>query len=282
MGSSVALGAKAPAVARVRELVGSVASRYRQRAFVLEGVRSVVDAVRHLDSVEAVFVDEQLLVRDQRAQAVVDSVEAARQQGLEVDLHVVRAGVLSRMLDSRTPQGLAAVMRIPDLSLQALATSVVDGTSLGLLMIDGVQDPQNLGALIRVAAASGYGGVVCDGRSADPFGPKAARSAVGLLLEVAILRVDQISEAIGELNAFGLAGWPVRIADTHGVAYRSADLASPHYLIMGSEGSGVSPAVRELADEAVTIPLRNGVESLNVGVAAGIIAFEARHQRDRG
>ena len=51
---------------------------------------------------------------------------------------------------------------------------------------------------------------------------------------------------------------------------------------MGSEGSGVSPAVRELADEAVTIPLRNGVESLNVGVAAGIIAFEARHQRDRG
>jgi TrmH family RNA methyltransferase len=174
---------------------------------------------------------------------------------------------------------VAATVRIPPSDVQSIADAVRSGHSLGLMVIDGVQDPQNLGALIRVAAASGYGGVICDHRSADPFGPKAARSAVGLLLEVPILRVDSLVATIAALQSADGLHWPVIVADTDGTPYRRARLAQPHFLVLGSEGRGPSPEVTAMADTVVTIPTERSVESLNVGIAAGVLAFEARAQR---
>jgi TrmH family RNA methyltransferase len=171
--------------------------------------------------------------------------------------------------DVDSPQGIAA-----EISTDATALAAGQGA---FVFLEGVQDPGNVGAIIRSAAAFGAACVVVDGKCADPWSPKALRGGMGghFALEVRQCRaLDQ------ELHAF--QGRIVAAVSSGGERLDRAQLAGPLGWLFGSEGAGLSPALAALAGQRVTIPIAASSESLNVAAAAAICLYEAASRRGRG
>ncbi|MEQ8820897.1 MAG: RNA methyltransferase [Sumerlaeia bacterium] len=166
--------------------------------------------------------------------------------------------------ETEAPQGMAAVCRLPE-----------SGASLPagerFLLLDAVQDPGNVGTLIRVADAMGLDGVILGPGSADPFSGKVLRSAQGSVFHLPVRRGESLEEALREMKARGL---PVLAADMMGTPIREFRGGASFALVMGNEGAGLSEQALAFADHRVSIPMRGRAESLNVGVAAGICLYE--------
>ena len=138
----------------------------------------------------------------------------------------------------------------------------------GLLVVcAGIQDPGNLGAIVRVAEAAGVSALVTLPGSADPYGPKAVRGSMGSVLRLPIFEL----EALEALDGFRLAA----LVPRDGVDYREADYSRPMAILLGREGAGLDPSLLAHAELALTIPMLGKVESLNVATAAALVLFEA-------
>ena len=243
-----------------RQRLKDLASLHRRKArrqlglFLVEGVRSVRSA---LDA-KAPLSDVLLAVEWEDADGLADQAAAA---GAAVAR--VPARDLERVGDAMTSQGVVAVSR-----------SIVGRTlttSGPVVVLDGVQDPGNVGALVRSAAWFGAAAVVSDARTADFEGPKAVRAAMGGLWDVELVRVDDLGPTLDALRSEGIDVWG---ADMAGTPLRGWRPAEHDVLVLGSEGHGLSDTARERLTGRVSIPGRagaRGVESLNVGVAAGVM-----------
>lgn len=222
--------------------------------YLLEGARAVRDA---LDS-EAVA---ELWLREDLPAEVRSELEAAAQRrGVPVGAGSARD--FERLSRTVTPQGVLALVR--DTSKRPEALAAGEGR---LLWLDGLQDPGNVGAVMRVAAAFGLGGVLLSRGSADPLGLKALRSSAGLALRVPFARAE--ADAIGDL--LEARGRPVWILEREGDAVFA--LGTPPgdlVLVVGSEAHGAGPRAQALAERRVGIPIAAGVDSLNAAVAVGI------------
>jgi 23S rRNA (guanosine2251-2'-O)-methyltransferase len=200
---------------------------------------------------------------------------AARER---VPVERVPSGVLDRETHGGVHQGVVAEL------MERLAVGVEDlvrdspGTPL-IVVLDGVEDPHNLGAIIRTADAAGVTGVIRQARRAAPLGTVAAKASAGAISHVRIADVVNIARALEELKAAGI--WTVGLAGDAEKRYDDLDLTLPTALVVGAEGSGLRRLVRERCDWLASIPLAGRVESLNVSVAAGIALFEAVRQRSR-
>ena len=148
-----------------------------------------------------------------------------------------------------------------------------------MLIAAGIQNPGNLGALLRTAEAAGATGAYLTDGAADPFSWKALRGSMGSAFRLPHRRRLSTADALARLQARGVS---VVAADPGGAQrYDEADLRRPVAILLGPEGAGLSPAARARASAALAIPMARGVESLNVGVAAGVLFFEAARQRRR-
>jgi 23S rRNA (guanosine2251-2'-O)-methyltransferase len=222
-------------------------------------------------------------VSDRGAARVNDVLKAAGDAGVEVrrvpvaDLdRAVGAGVGPRH------QGVVAELRD---ALAAPAGSVEDlvaqasGAPL-IIVLDRVEDPHNLGAILRTADAAGADGVVRQSRHAAPLGGATAKASAGAVAHVRIADVVNIARALETLKAAGV--WTVGLAGDAPKAYDSIDYSLPTALVFGGEGTGLRRLVRERCDWLVSIPMQGHVQSLNVSVAAGIALFEVLRQRRNG
>jgi TrmH family RNA methyltransferase len=184
--------------------------------------------------------------------------------------------VLADLSETETSQGLLAVAARPRFEAEAL----FGGTGQPLVLVAiGVQNPGNLGGLLRTAEAAGASGAVLTAGTADPLSWKALRGSMGSALRLPHLRERSLTTALDVLTARGL-----RLAATvarGGTAYHQADLRGPLALLLGNEAAGLPEEAEARATVRITIPVRAPVESLNVGVAAGILLFEAARQRRR-
>jgi TrmH family RNA methyltransferase len=185
------------------------------------------------------------------------------------------ADLVASLSETETSQGLLALARRPSFD----GEEVLRGTPL-VLVADGVQNPGNLGGLLRTAEAAGASGAILAGACADPFSWKALRGSMGSAFRLPHLRGLPIVDALDVLEARGVA---VLATDKAGERrYDEADLRGPVALVVGSEGAGLPAAVRERAAARLRIPLAGPVESLNVAVAAALVLFEAARQRGFG
>ncbi len=189
-----------------------------------------------------------------------------------VPVRRMAAELVASLSEAETSQGLIALAKRPRFEL----ARVFRGTPL-VLVIDGVQDPRNLGALLRSAEAAGATGALLTAGSADPLSWKALRGSMGSafrLPHVAGLTIDAALEALAAhgVSVFATASDGERL-------YDEADLRGPAAIVVGREGSGLAPAVKRAAAARLRIPLQAPVESLNVGVAAALVLFEAARQR---
>ena len=233
--------------------------RDEARAFVVEGVRSVESAVEAGAALVAVFVTEDAAALP-RVAALLDGAAHA---GARIE--AARARDLARVTETETSQGVVAVAAMPPEADLRGARRV--------LVLDGVQDPGNVGTLVRTAAWFGLDAVVAGPGTADLFSPKVVRSAMGGLWDVALARPSDLAACLSALRADG-----VQIV---GAALDGPDAAAWHppvraALVLGSEAHGLSDATTALLDGAVRIggaPRRGGAESLNVAVAGGVLMW---------
>jgi 23S rRNA (guanosine2251-2'-O)-methyltransferase len=149
-----------------------------------------------------------------------------------------------------------------------------------LVVLDGIEDPHNLGAILRTADAAGVNGVVMQSRRSAALGGAAAKASAGAVAHVRIAEVVNIARAIEELKELGV--WTIGLAGDAPTPYDTIDFTLPTAFVLGAEGSGLRRLVRERCDRLAAIPMGGHVESLNVSVAAGITLFEAVRQRRTG
>ncbi len=239
-----------PTVVFVRSL-GRASVRRRSARTYVEGLKLVGEAL-------AASVVEYLLCVDAATTPTRDLITRAEQAGVPV--RRCTAGVFATVTDTETPQGVLAVIEMPKPQPRK-------GPAL-LLVLDGVQDPGNVGAMLRSATAAGVTGAVCGPGTADPYGPKAMRAGAGAQLHLPVG---------DELPAIGLH---VYAAEPTGVIpHAEVDWTAPAALVIGGEGRGISADMRERVHETVSIPMAADVASLNAAAAAAVILFEAARQR---
>ena len=257
--------------------IAQLARRKGRRAageFLVEGVRSVEAAVAAGAPLVEVLVSHE---------AAADDRVAALADRAGVPVWPLPARDLDRVGDAQTSQGVVAVARsVVAADLDALGPPAATGgaaTGGAVLALDGVQDPGNVGALVRTAAWFGVGAVVADEKTADFESPKAVRASMGGLWDVALVRLPALGPALAALADGGRALWG---ADLGGVPVADWSPDGRAVLVVGSEAHGLSPDVAGLLVRrggTVTVPGgagRGGVESLNVGVAAGVLLAKWR------
>ena len=253
-----------PHVKRIRSLAADRKERRRERLFVLEGVRLVADALEHGGT-----LDLALYAPDQLDQTAAGRELRARLEQLPHS-YAATAQVAAAASDTVHPQGVVALARWPQ---------VEPGRPGLILVLDAIQDPGNLGTLLRSAEAVGVAEVLCGTGTADAYSSKVVRAAMGAHFRLA-MEQDLAWEAVGERLTTVDHVYAAEAEAT--MPYFAADWRQPSALIIGNEAHGLSEAARSLATRPIGIPMRGRAESLNAAVAGSVILFEALRQRTRG
>jgi 23S rRNA (guanosine2251-2'-O)-methyltransferase len=203
-----------------------------------------------------------------------DVVREARARGIPVE--VADRAVLDRLSRGGVHQGVAAIVAGPvSWELEDLVAAARPPALI--VVLDGIEDPQNLGAILRTVDAAGADGVVQQTRRAAPLGGAAAKASAGAMAHVRVARVVNVARALDQLKEAGV--WTVGLASEAERSYDQVDLTGPIALVLGAEGTGLRRLVRERCDWLCAVPMRGHVESLNVSVAAGVVLYEALRQR---
>ena len=219
-----------------------------------------------------------------RAGLAIDCVFAAQENedlliglGLpaETEILLLPGSLLAASLDTETPQRLAALIDTPHWTWKHILASPGRSAPL-VLVLAGIQDPGNLGAILRSAEAFGACGVVCLAGTVSPWNPKAVRASAGSIFRLPVIFADA-DESFRRLHDRGVTVWTTAARSANEAA--RVDLARPVAFIIGNEGSGVPNEIAAMAEGALTIPCPGPVESLNAAVAAGILLYEVSRQR---
>ena len=191
----------------------------------------------------------------------------------------VAADALDRDSRGGVHQGVVAdIEAAAGFSIESIVSSASEVPLV--VVLDGIEDPHNFGAIVRTADAAGVDGVVIQSRRSAARSAVAAKASAGALAHVKIAEVVNIARAVEELKAVGV--WTVGLAAEAPDSYEAIDLTLPTALVLGAEGAGLRRLVRERCDRLASIPMRGHVASLNVSVAAGVVLFEAVRQRQSG
>jgi 23S rRNA (guanosine2251-2'-O)-methyltransferase len=215
--------------------------------------------------------------RHERLKELLDLAKHAR-----IPVHRVPRNAIDRLLPGVTHQGIVARVAAAKYSdaddlLDELAREVTGGRPPLVLGLDAVEDPRNLGAILRTAECAGVNGVFIPERRAVGLTGTVAKTAAGALERVPVARVINLVQLIEQLKQRNI--WVIGAAAEGTSEYTEWDWTVPSALFLGSEGSGLHRLVKERCDALVRIPVRGQIESLNVSVAAGVILYEALRQR---
>lgn len=255
-------------------------SRERREAqrFIIEGVRAVADV--DASYVETVYVTEELY------QEMTCGLEPVTQWGRDLQkilyyyyvnrMTLVSEDVMRKISGTSTPQGVLAAARMPQHTL----AEILDQTENPLLlMCEDIQDPGNLGTMIRTAEAAGVSGIVLSKDCADLYNPKVVRATMSAIFRVPVVAVSDFAEAMRMTREHG-----VRIYAAYLDPEGTTDYDGQHYtagtaFLIGNEGNGLRKETAEAADVRIRIPMAGQIESLNAAMSAGILMYEAARQR---
>lgn len=235
--------------------------RKQQNKFLVEGAASVMEAVQaDVSAVDCIVYS-----------ADRGMPEPLKQAAKHVPRYAVSEAVLKKCTDAVTPQSVFAVVRQPEADISRL----IHPQSL-VVVCDGIQDPGNLGTIIRSADAAGATGVLVSPDSVDVYHPKVVRSTMGSLFHLPVI-VTGLAEALAEAAAQGIHAWSAKPKAE--VSLYEADFREASWFIIGNESAGISPEVEQCAANSLYIPMEGKAESLNAAMAATIMLFEAMRQR---
>jgi len=230
----------------------------------VEGVRMIEEAIRSGLRFQAVFFSDS---------GAAQATRLLPQIGSQVEVLLLPDEVFVSAVSTESPQGVAALVKLRPHKFEELLESALDSLLVG---VAGIQDPGNLGTIIRSAEAFGARAVLLGEKTVSHFNPKAVRGSAGSLFREPLIRV-KLGESISLLRQQGVR---VLATSSHkGKPLHDADFTGAAMIVVGNEGAGVPQEILSLADELVTIPHAPRVESLNAGIAASILLYEAARQR---
>jgi len=235
----------------------------------VEGLRLCVEALRSDLELEAVIFSEQLARKEHAAESIAEISRASRRVGS------VTEKLLESISYTKTSQGIVVLARRPESSEQRLAASLTDHPLLVLL--HQINNPVNVGAILRTAEAAGATGIIATNNTSDPFSPKALRGAMGSAFRLPVWRDAEFTAAVEWCRAKNIR--LVGTAADASVRHTDWDWTRSTALVLGPESTGLTNEELRAADQTVSIPMYGEVESLNVSVAAGILLYEAARQR---
>jgi len=248
----------------VRKLAGDRRARRAEGLWVAEGLRLAEEVLREDLEARLWVLEEGWGAGGGREAAVRGAARSRGDPILEV-----RRGLLREVADTETPQGVVVVFRAP-----AWDPSQVVAATAPVVVLDRLQDPGNLGTLARTAEGAGAAGLLLTPGCTDLGSPKALRASAGALLRLPAVAVE---DPLPLLRASGRSLYAT--AGKGGTPYDRADLSRPFALLLGQEGSGLSPDLAQAADLLLTVPMGGRLESLNVSATAAVVLFEAARQR---
>ena len=235
------------------------------------GRHAVVEALQTPDRVNRVFIQEGTSGRD-----AAKVIELAREKGIQVQ--TVPKTKIEDLVGNAVHQGLVASIaayEYADLE-DVFKKAEEKGEDPFIVILDGVEDPHNLGSILRTADATGVHGIIIPKRRSASLTATVAKASTGAIEHVPVVRVTNLTQTIEQLKARGV--W-VFGTDMNGTDYRKWNTSGPLAIVMGNEGKGVSRIVKESVDEMVTIPMVGHVQSLNASVASSLMMYEVFRNR---
>ncbi|HEX9530381.1 MAG TPA: RNA methyltransferase [Acidimicrobiales bacterium] len=253
-------------VQRLRRLLQRPATRQAEGAFVIEGAKLLAEALDAGVRVESVYLEP---VAEPGSSGLAALADRALADGARV--FTLAGDVMARVADTTTPQPVMAVVETVTAGLEELK-----GAKLVLVLAD-VRDPGNAGTVVRCAEAAGAEGVVFCRGSVDVYNPKTVRASAGSLFHVRVVVGGGPLDVLDRMGGWGMQRLAA-VART-GRAHTEADLTRPTAFLLGNEAGGLDPASVAACDDTISIPMVGRAESLNVGMAAAVLCFEATRQR---
>lgn len=243
--------------------------RDEQNQYLIEGPNLIREAQQNGGMIERILrsedFTEDLMIREAIAPTLAD-----------LETVVLSPALFRKLSDTETPQGILAVVKKPEYTEDEFFATGRNG-SANVLVLDRLQDPGNIGTILRTADAAGYLGAILMKGTADIYSPKIVRAAAGSLFRLPFLFADDPGEVIQLLKRHGKT--IVSTSPAGSKDYYDADLREHAAVVIGNEGNGVCKEFLEEADILVRIPMEGTIESLNAAVSAGILMYESVRQR---
>src|SRR6516164_1273147 len=236
----------------------------------IHAVKEALEARRPIDRI--------VIAKGRQDTRIEEIVQLARKKS--IPLRFEDRSQLDRLANSKDHQGVVALAAArPAAALEDILASANQARGqIGLIiLLDGIEDPHNLGAIVRTALAAGAYGVVIPERRAVGLTDTVARASAGALAHLPVVKVTNLARAMEELKEAGY--WLVGLDERADKAYTEVDYTLPVGIVLGSEGQGLHELTRKRCDFVVSLPTCGPVKSLNVSVAAGVVLFEALRQR---
>ena len=239
-------------------LMKKAKARNEQGLFVVEGRRMAEEVP--MEWLEKVYVSESFLKENE------DFLT-------RFSYEVVSDAVFKAVSDTQTPQGILCLVKKPEYKISEL----LRGDITHLLVLESIQDPGNLGTMLRTGEGAGISGVIMNQTTVDLFNPKTIRSTMGSIYRMPFFVTKDLEETLLELKKQGIKVYAAHLKGT--LSYDEPDYKGPTAFMIGNEGNGLSDAIADMADTYIKIPMEGQVESLNAAISATLLMYEANRQR---
>lgn len=242
------------------QLIKKSKARTEQGVYIVEGVKMFQEAPEN--EIVKVYISEELYEKG----TLKERLET-------IPYEILKNEVFSHVSDTKTPQGVLCVMKQKHYTLEQLT----EGTCPLLLVLENLQDPGNLGTMMRTAEGAGVTGVLLSRGCVDIYNPKTIRSTMGSVYRVPFLYTDDLLKDMERLHEKGITTYAAHLKGEH--YYDEESYRQPTAFLIGNEGNGLSDELSEKAKNYIKIPMGGQLESLNAAVAAAVLMYEAARQR---
>lgn len=253
-----------PKVRQVVQWQNKSRERKKSGVFLAEGFKMFEEAP--VDWIKEVYITEESLKKTEDNSILKDKV---RKTGYES----VSSEVFQKMSDTQTPQGILTVLKRPEYRLE----EIVKAEKPLLAVLEDLQDPGNLGTIVRTGEGAGVTGIIMSQGTVDIFNPKVIRATMGSVYRVPFVYVEDMQEAVITLQNHGISTYAAHLKGEN--YYDSFSFEKPTAFLIGNEGNGLKKETADLADAYIKIPMEGCVESLNAAIATSLLLYEAHRQR---
>ncbi|MDH4162099.1 MAG: RNA methyltransferase [Nitrospirota bacterium] len=243
--------------------------RKKEQAFLIEGVKMVEEALRDKTGVRQVIAATSLT--QHHGKGVINLAEKSG-----VPLLWISDRLMDQLSDSKTPQPVMALVEMPAHTEEQL----IAHSSKLIVLCHQLQDPGNLGTILRTAEAAGASGVAIAGNTVDAYNPKTLRASMGSILRLPVVKVGDVELFVKKCADNGLQTAAMTLGG--GITHYELDMRKPLVVIVGQEGAGLPEKITSQADHRVRIPMAETIESLNAATSVAVFLYEALRQRSSG
>lgn len=279
-------------IKNVMLLLSKAKERRKQKAFVAEGIKMFLEAP--VSKISQVYISEQLAEEleaeasfaikpaaswektaaspEKETAVLADKLASLKRSGQSL-IEVVKTDIFNKMSDTKTPQGILCVVSMPEYHLDEM----LEADSGLYLILEDIQDPGNLGTMVRTGEGAGLAGIIMSSHTVDIFNPKTIRATMGSIYRVPFIYVDDLAHTIKTMKDAGIRTYAAHLEGS--AVYDKENYCGAAAFLIGNEGNGLSRETADLADKYLRIPMLGKVESLNAAIAAALFMYEAARQR---